>query len=892
MAENIIIKIESDNKGLVDTIALLEKMGKISAKDAEEYRKLAGATKTFAESQNVVQKELTETEKALSATTSQAKKTNAELERPVKSGAAGVKKDISALDSVLKNIGGAIAGAFAVQSVIRFGMESVKAFQEAEKNALLLKSAVSVNGGLQQDFEELIQQSEELQKLTIFSDDAIQQAQTAALQFGLTKDQVKALIPVITDFASATGQDLQTALSAVVAGINGAGKGLKQFGVTIDENGTRQSRLAEITAQLTKTFDGQAKAVGETASGAAAKYANEIDNLQESLGERLAPVLNQIRGVLLETTEALLESVGLIENKFDVFDVKFKKYKDGFKEKFSSTSLEDLRVQYGELVKIQEKVLSTSSSESKTVFLAQKQAIIELLNAANSGTKALTEEGVALAKLADISKLTDAQLKELQKTFGKFNTITADDALDSIEKEFEKRAKERSKKQIDNTKKEADEVARIRKELAEKEFQQDEDNLDKYIAQRKEALVKANLPTEQLEKELTALELFELETRLQNLKDYGKATGDLEKQIADFKVKNYIDANKKIEESNKSMWDAYQQSLKDIAEAEKEAAEKRVQQQKEVADAIVDAVQKSIGLLSEASNNYYNAQADAIEKNKESIIESYDEQIEANERKHDRNLIGDRQYENNKEELIAKQTAAEKKADKELRKIKHDQAVFNKTIALAQAILNTALGVTNAITTGDPYTAALRAAIVAAIGAAEIAVIAAQPIPAYAKGTEMVKGKGHDTSDNIHAMLSPGERIVPAARNRKYFPILSAIHNERFDPESMNMLAKMSPDMIKMIALTDKTMLSDIAKGVPLFKHEMLKPIYLKQGAMAGAVTFSQTAINQPAQTIDEYGVARALDRGTHLKQGTIKELAKEIGKEVKEKKNLGKSWR
>lgn len=85
--------------------------------------------------------------------------------------------------------------------------------------------------------------------------------------------------------------------------------------------------------------------------------------------------------------------------------------------------------------------------------------------------------------------------------------------------------------------------------------------------------------------------------------------------------------------------------------------------------------------------------------------------------------------------ITAKAAAAQQKSlDVQAKKLQIEQAKRNKEIAIFQAIINTALAVTNAITTGDPYTAILRAAIAGAIGAAQIAVIASQPLPSFNKG--------------------------------------------------------------------------------------------------------------------------------------------------------------
>lgn len=79
-------------------------------------------------------------------------------------------------------------------------------------------------------------------------------------------------------------------------------------------------------------------------------------------------------------------------------------------------------------------------------------------------------------------------------------------------------------------------------------------------------------------------------------------------------------------------------------------------------------------------------------------------------------------------------TARNKKLDVEQKQLQIQQAKRQKELDLFQAILNTALAVTNALTSGDPYTAPIRAAIAGALGTAQIAVIASRPIPQFGKG--------------------------------------------------------------------------------------------------------------------------------------------------------------
>lgn len=72
----------------------------------------------------------------------------------------------------------------------------------------------------------------------------------------------------------------------------------------------------------------------------------------------------------------------------------------------------------------------------------------------------------------------------------------------------------------------------------------------------------------------------------------------------------------------------------------------------------------------------------------------------------------------------------QKKLDVEETKLKRKQAERDKAIAIFQAVINTAAAVARALATGGP----VLAAVVGALGAAQIALIAARPIPKFGKG--------------------------------------------------------------------------------------------------------------------------------------------------------------
>lgn len=82
-----------------------------------------------------------------------------------------------------------------------------------------------------------------------------------------------------------------------------------------------------------------------------------------------------------------------------------------------------------------------------------------------------------------------------------------------------------------------------------------------------------------------------------------------------------------------------------------------------------------------------------------------------------------------------KKAAIEKEQAKRARKL----AIFQKTLSISEAIVNTGLGVTKALGQAGIFGIPL-AAIIGAMGALQVATIVAQPLPAYAKGTDNAKG--------------------------------------------------------------------------------------------------------------------------------------------------------
>jgi hypothetical protein len=98
-------------------------------------------------------------------------------------------------------------------------------------------------------------------------------------------------LPISLDLAQAKGIDLKTAAEMVGKTIGTGTNALARNGIEVNTNASKQEKLAQVLESVNSKFGGQAEAATQGLGGGL-KVVNEIvNNLFESLGERLAPVI-------------------------------------------------------------------------------------------------------------------------------------------------------------------------------------------------------------------------------------------------------------------------------------------------------------------------------------------------------------------------------------------------------------------------------------------------------------------------------------------------------------------------------------------------------------------------------------------------------------------------
>lgn len=182
------------------------------------------------------------------------------------------------------------------------------------------------------------------------------------------------------------------------------------------------------------------------------------------------------------------------------------------------------------------------------------------------------------------------------------------------------------------------------------------------------------------------------------------------------------------------------------ADAEIEALEKVAQREAELEDErrgrimkILSLASESIGTIGNLVATLYDGKIEKIEEEQEANDEAYEEDVERIESLAESGAISEEEAEARKRAAQAETSRKNAELEREKIQLQQKQAKWNKAVQIAQTGIATARGVMEAWNMGLPL-GPIFSAVVAAMGAVQVATIAATPIPAYKDGT---KAGGH-----------------------------------------------------------------------------------------------------------------------------------------------------
>jgi len=177
-------------------------------------------------------------------------------------------------------------------------------------------------------------------------------------------------------------------------------------------------------------------------------------------------------------------------------------------------------------------------------------------------------------------------------------------------------------------------------------------------------------------------------------------------------------------------------------DAEKEAAEKKLQ------DAITNLKAQAWQTANDLANNFFDAETMRLDARMNQLETAMANEITAAGNNADA-----------KAKIEAKYAAQMKEIENEQRAVKRRQAIANKAIAAFEIGINTAIGISKAVA-ASPLTGGLPwSAIIAAMGALQLASVLTKPIPQFEKGVENFGGGLAVVGEKGSELIKTGDSI-------------------------------------------------------------------------------------------------------------------------------------
>ena len=203
----------------------------------------------------------------------------------LRQGMTRAQQQTQKMKSSMKALGGVMLATFSVTMIKSFITESVKLYDIQAKAEAKLLTAFKGRTDIQQ---RLITQAGELQKLTLFGDEATIEAQALLGSLGLTEKQILKLMPAIQDMATGLKMDLVSAASLVGKSVTTTTDALARYFDTGLKGVSEQSeRAAVLTESLSKKFDGQSEAARMAGTGGLTAMKNVLSDIREELGKAI-----------------------------------------------------------------------------------------------------------------------------------------------------------------------------------------------------------------------------------------------------------------------------------------------------------------------------------------------------------------------------------------------------------------------------------------------------------------------------------------------------------------------------------------------------------------------------------------------------------------------------
>lgn len=500
----------------------------------------------------------------------------------------------ASVSSIISTLSGAIKEFFA---------NSIEEALGAEKANRMLQNTLK-NYGKEEYFDEFIADADRLAATFSYLDnDDIVAAQEKLVLFGkLSVPEIKKVTEVAIDLAARIGKSVPEATDVLIKALEGNGKALKEYGISISDAETTSERLKIVTGELSDKIKGSAADYANSTEGMIASTRQMRANLEEEIGNKLMPlftgmlwkindIMDQMKNLFSSNWwRTIKEFMGITEASVDRWIENIKETADLTKQTTTATgsatdgaidpnagkagankAAEDASKKAKEQADRNRKEAERKAEESRKLAAKLNADLLKIEEEAQAATLQLLNEGyekeIAIENntYATEVKHIEDRLLELKKsgaTAEQINTakqqlesvalINHQERLKAIETNYSNQREEAAKAAAEQRLKTQEENYNTETDLINKAFNQSALNIKQHeldqlnnaeLTEDEKLLIQEQAATNQL-----LNEQVKLETLIKLQKEYGKSTIALEEELLNKKKKIYDEDAKKKKE--------------------------------------------------------------------------------------------------------------------------------------------------------------------------------------------------------------------------------------------------------------------------------------------------------------------------------------------------------
>lgn len=214
---------------------------------------------------------------------------------------AATKQAETGLKSFENRLGGvrsAMATAFAGGAILAFAKQSIQAaLEDGRAQERLAKTLQNVVKATDEQVKAVERSIATMETQFAVADDELRPAFETLVRATKDVGQAQSLMQLALDVSAGSGKGLQEVTVALVKAMGGQMRGLKELGINVKTAAGDTASFVDVQAQLVALFSGQAAAAADSQTGKLKALGIQYENLKESVGTALLPVLMQLASI-------------------------------------------------------------------------------------------------------------------------------------------------------------------------------------------------------------------------------------------------------------------------------------------------------------------------------------------------------------------------------------------------------------------------------------------------------------------------------------------------------------------------------------------------------------------------------------------------------------------